>query len=250
MLERLERGRKSIHKTLDNPMVRVLKVDADITSDGAGGHYEQNKYTLLRKDGTEERLTDGDLADKLHPMDILFLKKIYDEDKGNTKVIRRALNNISKAAIKLFQRIALSDFALFINYDYVHQKKVHIPPPDTSIPKELEKEARTGVILEQVGLSVVFRDIEGNKALFRTNDICKYSNQTLKYIKECMNKKHIQLQAKGKHKELLRKEIEEIIVEWINARGWYKEMYDVCHKFIHYKKKLKKDDLHKPAKLF
>ncbi|MFS7934706.1 hypothetical protein Hanom_Chr05g00394871 [Helianthus anomalus] len=121
------------------------------------------------------------------------MKKIYDEDKGNTKVFRRALNSISKAGIKLFERVALSDFDQCINYDHVHQKKVHVPPPDTSIPKELEKEARTGVILEQTGLSVVFRDIEGNEALFRTIDICKYSIQTLKYIKECMNKKQVQL---------------------------------------------------------
>ncbi|MFS7936161.1 hypothetical protein Hanom_Chr05g00412181 [Helianthus anomalus] len=109
-------------------------------------------------------------------MDILFLKKIFYEDKRNNKVVRKALNNNSKVRIKLFERIALFDFDLCINYDYVHQKVVHIPPPNTSIPKELEKEAITGVILEQAGLFVVFRDIDGNKALFRTIDICKYSN--------------------------------------------------------------------------
>ncbi|MFS7936162.1 hypothetical protein Hanom_Chr05g00412191 [Helianthus anomalus] len=38
-LERLERGLESIHKTFDNPVVRVLKIDDDITSDR---HYEQN----------------------------------------------------------------------------------------------------------------------------------------------------------------------------------------------------------------
>ncbi|MFS7934705.1 hypothetical protein Hanom_Chr05g00394861 [Helianthus anomalus] len=70
--ERLERGLKSIHIALDNPVVRVLKVDVDVTSDGVGGHYEQNRYTLLRKDGTEERITDGNLVDKLHLVDILL----------------------------------------------------------------------------------------------------------------------------------------------------------------------------------
>ncbi|MFS7969018.1 hypothetical protein Hanom_Chr09g00804251 [Helianthus anomalus] len=165
--ERLERGENNIHKALDNPVKRVLKVDANVTPDGFGGKYEQNRYTLLRKDNTEQRITDGNLADQLHPMDIIILKKIYSQDKGNNRFVRRALDSMSKAGVKLFKRVALSDFDLCINYDHIHQKKVHIPPPDTSIPAELEKEARIGVIFEQPGLSVVFMDIEGKKALFR-----------------------------------------------------------------------------------
>ncbi|MFS7899011.1 hypothetical protein Hanom_Chr00s040237g01774081 [Helianthus anomalus] len=129
--------------------MRVLKVDDDRTADRAGGYFEQNKYTLLRKDGTKQKITDGDLADQLHPLDILFLKKTYDDDKGNNKHVRRALNSISKAGVKLFEMVAFTDFDLCINYDNIHQKKFHIPPPDTFIPKELEKQARTGDILEQ-----------------------------------------------------------------------------------------------------
>ncbi|MFS7969023.1 hypothetical protein Hanom_Chr09g00804301 [Helianthus anomalus] len=81
--ERLERGENNIHKALDNPVERVLKVDDDVTPDGFGGKYEQNKYTLLRKYGTKQKITDGDLADQVHPVDIITLKNIYDQDKGN-----------------------------------------------------------------------------------------------------------------------------------------------------------------------
>ncbi|MFS8021340.1 hypothetical protein Hanom_Chr16g01426271 [Helianthus anomalus] len=72
-------------------------------------------------------------------MDILFLKKIYDEDKGNTKVVRRALNSISKSGINLFERVALFDFDLSINYEHAHQKNVCVPPPDTSTPQRAGK---------------------------------------------------------------------------------------------------------------
>ncbi|MFS7938435.1 hypothetical protein Hanom_Chr05g00439681 [Helianthus anomalus] len=158
--ERLEREIKSIHKTLDNPVERVLKVDAHSTPD----------------DGSGQRITDGDLADLLHPVDIITLNRIYDKDKGNNKFVRRALDIMSKAGVKLFERATLSDFDLCINFDHVHKKNVHIPPPDTSIHTELEKEARTRVIFEQLEISVVFRDIEEKKALFEL--LISASNQT------------------------------------------------------------------------
>ncbi|MFS7904101.1 hypothetical protein Hanom_Chr01g00032031 [Helianthus anomalus] len=147
--EGLERGAKSIHRALENPIERVIKLDAQATPDIMGGIHEQNKYTLLGKDGNEQRITDGDLADLLHPMDIITLKRINDQDKGNTRFVRRAIDSLSKAGVKLFEKAALSDFDLCINFDYVHKKKVHIPLPDTSIPAEVEEETRTSVIFEQ-----------------------------------------------------------------------------------------------------
>ncbi|MFS8005174.1 hypothetical protein Hanom_Chr13g01234291 [Helianthus anomalus] len=161
--ERLERGERSVHKALANPIVRLLKVDPNATPDRVGGIHEQNKYTLLRKDGSEQKITDGDL---FHPLDIIMLKKTYDQDKGNTRFIRRSLHSLTKAGVKLFERVALSDFDLCINFDYVHSKKVHLPPPNTSITAELEEDAKTGVIFEKLELSVVFRDIEEKKAPF------------------------------------------------------------------------------------
>ncbi|MFS7936201.1 hypothetical protein Hanom_Chr05g00412711 [Helianthus anomalus] len=99
-----------------------MKVDEQkIGSDGVGGHFVQNRNTLLRQDGSKQKVTDGDLADKLHPLDILFMKKEYEKEKGNTQFYRRALKSISKAGIKLFERIAFADFDLCINYDYVYQ---------------------------------------------------------------------------------------------------------------------------------
>ncbi|MFS7953686.1 hypothetical protein Hanom_Chr07g00621551 [Helianthus anomalus] len=94
-----------------------------------------------------------------------MLKKIYDQDMGNIRFIRRALHNLIKVGVNLFERVALSDFDLCTNYDYIHRKKVHSPPPDTSILAELEEEARTGVIFENPELSVVLRDIEEKNAL-------------------------------------------------------------------------------------
>ncbi|MFS8034616.1 hypothetical protein Hanom_Chr17g01583221 [Helianthus anomalus] len=87
---------------------------------GMGGHYVQNKYILLRQDGTEQKVTDGDLADHLHPLDILLMRNHYEKERGNNQFVRRALKNISKAGIKLFERIVFADFDLYINYDYVH----------------------------------------------------------------------------------------------------------------------------------
>ncbi|MFS7934863.1 hypothetical protein Hanom_Chr05g00396651 [Helianthus anomalus] len=161
-----------------------MKVDQkNIGTDGAGGTYvHNNKYTLLRENGTEEKVTDGDLVDKLHPLDILFMKDFYEKEKGNTQFIRRALKSISNAGIKLFERVAFSEFDLCINYDYVHNKKVYLTAPDTSISSELIEDARSKDIIElpkikdRHNYSVVYIDFEKNKALFRSVNICKYSN--------------------------------------------------------------------------
>ncbi|MFS7949523.1 hypothetical protein Hanom_Chr06g00572571 [Helianthus anomalus] len=163
---------------------------------------QSNRYTLLREDGAEEKGTDGDLADKLHALDILSMKDYCEKEKGNTQFIRRALTSISKVGIKLFERIAFSDFDLCINCDYVYNKKVYLTAPDTTIPSELIEEARSGDIIElpmikdRHNYSVVYRDSEKNKALFRSVDICKYSKQTLRFTMKCMNRKQEQLQKK------------------------------------------------------
>ncbi|MFS7988234.1 hypothetical protein Hanom_Chr11g01032271 [Helianthus anomalus] len=173
-----------------------MKVDeVKIGTDGVGGTYLQNRYTLLRENGAEEKVTDGDLADKLHPLDILFTKDHYEKEKGNTKEIRRALKSISNAGVKLFERIAFSDFDLCINYDYVHNKKVYLSAPSTTISSKLIEDARSGDIIElpmirdRHNYSVVYKDFEKNQALFRSVNIIKYSNQTLKFIMKCMNKR-------------------------------------------------------------
>ncbi|MFS7913373.1 hypothetical protein Hanom_Chr02g00141081 [Helianthus anomalus] len=112
-------------------------------TDGMGAHYVQTRYTLLRLNGTEQKITHGDLADQLHPLDILFMKNHYENEIGNKQFLRKPLKSIAKARITLFGTIAFADFDLSINYDYVHQKKVHLPPPGISIPLELKDHART-----------------------------------------------------------------------------------------------------------
>ncbi|MFS7907204.1 hypothetical protein Hanom_Chr01g00068551 [Helianthus anomalus] len=106
------------------------------------------------------RITDGDLADQLHPLDILFMKNHYEKEKGNNRFMRRAPRSITKAGIKLFERIAFVDFNLCINYDCVHQKKVHLPPLDTSIPLELKDHTRTRDIFElsKINVSIEEKD--------------------------------------------------------------------------------------------
>ncbi|KAJ0434635.1 hypothetical protein HanIR_Chr17g0883931 [Helianthus annuus] len=81
------------------------------------------------------------------------------------------------------------------------------------------------------------------------NPNSKYSNQTLRYILKTMNKRQEHLQKIEKNLEGSRKEIEQMIEEWIQAREWYKDMYDSCNKYISYKKKIKKGDVHKTVKL-
>ncbi|MFS7918787.1 hypothetical protein Hanom_Chr03g00205261 [Helianthus anomalus] len=78
------------------------------------GTYEQNKYTLLRRDGTTTNVTDGDLADQIHPMSLVKMKQIIDQENGNTIHIRRALHKIKEAEKKIYQRAALADFDLCI----------------------------------------------------------------------------------------------------------------------------------------
>ncbi|MFS7947329.1 hypothetical protein Hanom_Chr06g00547071 [Helianthus anomalus] len=179
----------AIHRVHPNLIARILKVDTFATQDGIVGYHEQNKYILMRRDGTKEVVKDGELAYRLHLVDITMMKRSFDKEKGNTKSIRRALHSLSEAGIKLFKRITLTDFDLCINHELINQRKVPMSSPDTSIPPELEREARTGVIFEDPELSIVFRDHDKKKALFRVKEICRYSNQTLKYIKDCMNKK-------------------------------------------------------------
>ncbi|MFS7976781.1 hypothetical protein Hanom_Chr10g00896411 [Helianthus anomalus] len=206
--ERLERGPRSIHYTNENLVKRIMKVDeVKIRTDGVGGTYLQNRYTLLRENGEQDKVTDEDIADRLHPLDILFMKDHYEKEKKNTKEIRRALKGILNAGIKMFERVAFSEFDLCINYDYVHNKKVYLSAPDTSIPSELIENARSRDIIELPMIKdihnygVVYRDFEKNKALCRSVDICKYSNQTLKFIIKNMNKRQEKLQKTGMNKE-------------------------------------------------
>ncbi|MFS7919743.1 hypothetical protein Hanom_Chr03g00216261 [Helianthus anomalus] len=52
--ERLERGPRSVYYANVNPVKRIMKVDEVKTgTDGVGGTYLQNRYTLLRENGEE-----------------------------------------------------------------------------------------------------------------------------------------------------------------------------------------------------
>ncbi|MFS7930041.1 hypothetical protein Hanom_Chr04g00339491 [Helianthus anomalus] len=105
--EKLKRGPRRIHYTNENPVKRSSKVDeVKVGIDGIGGTYVQNRYTLLRENGEEEKVIDEEIADKLHPLDILFMKDQYEKERKNNKEARRALKGISKAGIQLFERMA------------------------------------------------------------------------------------------------------------------------------------------------
>ncbi|XP_021996160.1 uncharacterized protein LOC110893357 [Helianthus annuus] len=229
--ERMKRGPYSIHKHNENPVKRILKVEeVKVATDDIGGTFVQNRYTLQREKGDEQKVTDEEIADQLHPLDILFMKDNYEKEKKNNQEVRRALNGISKAGILLLERMAFSDFDLCINYEHVHNKKVYFRSPKTKVPSEILDDARSGDIIMQTSkdgeqeYGVIFRDQDNNKALFRSVDICKYSNQTLRYILRTMNRRQEHLQKIEKNLEGSRKEIEQMIEEWIQARGcnWFK----------------------------
>ncbi|MFS7932477.1 hypothetical protein Hanom_Chr04g00368331 [Helianthus anomalus] len=168
------------------------------------GTYGHNKYTLIREDRTPAIVT--------------------DKDKSNSVMIRRALDSIKDAGEKIYQRAALTDFDLCINFEY--SSKVLTPPPNNTIPAEIPlSKVRTGAIFDKPEMCVVFKDAHDEKALFRVSEINRYSDQTLNYIKNCMNEKQEQLKKKGKNNEQLRKAIEDNIEKWKEARGWYKECY-------------------------
>ncbi|MFS7928636.1 hypothetical protein Hanom_Chr04g00323071 [Helianthus anomalus] len=196
---------------------------------------------LAMEDGTPTTVTDGDLADDIHPLSIIKLKQLIDKEKSNTIQIRRALDNIKDVGMKIYQRAALAYYDLCVNFEY--SSKVLTPPPDNTIPAEiLLSKARTGSIFDKPEMSMVFKDAHDEKALFRISEINMYSNQTLNYIKNCMNEKQEQLKKKGKNNEQLRMAIEDIIERWKKARSWYKDLYKVTNKMIDYKKRLKPGD--------
>ncbi|KAF5794716.1 hypothetical protein HanXRQr2_Chr08g0331281 [Helianthus annuus] len=118
------------------------------TQGGVLGTYGQNKYTLIREDRSETIVTDGDMADDIHPLGLVKLKQIIDKDKSNSVVIRRALDSIKNAGEKLYQRAALTDFDLCINFEY--SNKVLTPPPNKTIPAEIPpNKVRTGAIFDK-----------------------------------------------------------------------------------------------------
>ncbi|MFS8024400.1 hypothetical protein Hanom_Chr16g01462781 [Helianthus anomalus] len=232
------------HKPVTNPIVSIEKI---ITINAAGGILgigAHNKYTLIRKYNNITIVTNGDLADDIHPMSLVKWKQLIDNDKSSAVVIRRALDSIKKAGEELYQRAALTDFDLCINFEY--SKKVLTPPPNNTIPAEIPpNKVRTGAIFDKPEICVVFKNAYDEKALFRVSEIYRYSNQTLKYIKNCMNEKQEQLKKKGKNNEQLRKTIENDIDKWIEARGWYKELHKTTQKAIDHKKRLKPGDKYK-----
>ncbi|MFS7917387.1 hypothetical protein Hanom_Chr03g00188421 [Helianthus anomalus] len=102
--------------------------------------------------------------------------------------------------MKIYQRAVMEDFDLCINFEY--SSKVLTPPPDNTIPAKIPpSKARTRAIFEKPEMSVVFKDAHDKKVVFRINEIKRYSNQTLNYIKNCMNEKQEQLKKKGKNNE-------------------------------------------------
>ncbi|MFS7916857.1 hypothetical protein Hanom_Chr03g00182281 [Helianthus anomalus] len=232
-----------MHNLVTNLVVGIEKISTENHQGEIMGTYEQYKYTLVRKDGSTTTITDAILADQVHPLNIVKMKQIIDQQKGNSRYNRRALHSISKEGRKVYHRAALADFDLCINFEY--NKKVHIPPPNNTIPAEIISKARTRAIFETPIISVVFKDANDERALYRINEIYRYSNQTLDHIKDCMNQKQAKLKEKGKENEQLRKKIKDIIDEWKEARGWYKELYRTTHKKMNHKKKLKTGDTFK-----
>ncbi|MFS7978267.1 putative AH/BAR domain superfamily protein [Helianthus anomalus] len=226
---------------MTNPIVSIQKIITINASGGVLGTDGQNKYILIRKDRSSEKVTDGDLADDIHPLGRVKMKQIIDKEKSVSVVIRRALDSIKSAGEKLYKRAALADFDLCINFEY--NNKVQIPPPNNTIPAEIpSKQVRTGTIFDKPEMRVVFKDAHNEKALFRMSEISRFSNQTLKYIKNCMNEKQEQLKKKEKNNEQLRKAIKDSIDKWMEARGWYNELYKTTQKAKDYKKRRKLGD--------
>ncbi|MFS8019138.1 hypothetical protein Hanom_Chr15g01400311 [Helianthus anomalus] len=85
-----------MHNPITNPVVEIGKISTESHQGEVMGTYEQNKYTLIRKYGSTTTVLDANLADQLHPLDIIKMKHIIDQEKGNTRYNRRALYNISE----------------------------------------------------------------------------------------------------------------------------------------------------------
>ncbi|MFS7888757.1 hypothetical protein Hanom_Chr00s000002g01598821 [Helianthus anomalus] len=158
-----------MHNPLVNLVVSIEKITTKRHQGKIMGTYEQNRYTLIRKDGCTTTILDADLADELHPLDIVKMKQIIDQAKGNIKYNRRALHSIIEVGRKAYQRAALADFDLCINFEY--SKKVHIPLSNNTIPAEIISKARSGSIFETPEISVVFKDDYNERALFRIDEI-------------------------------------------------------------------------------
>ncbi|MFS7967235.1 hypothetical protein Hanom_Chr09g00783411 [Helianthus anomalus] len=86
------------------------------------GYHNQNKYSVVRDNDDEQILTDVDLADELHPIDLIKLRKTHEEDKSHNRIV------FTRNGIKVFTRIAISDFDLCINFDHVVKGKLFISP--------------------------------------------------------------------------------------------------------------------------
>ncbi|MFS7997945.1 hypothetical protein Hanom_Chr12g01147951 [Helianthus anomalus] len=230
-----------LHKPVTNPIVSIDRIGTINNQGSVLGTYGQNKYTLIREDRTPTIVTDGNLADDIHPLGLVKLKQLINKDKSNSVVIRRALDSIKNTGEKIYQRATLTNIDLCINFEY--NSKVLTPPPNKTIPAEIPiSKVRTGAIFDKPEMCVVFKDAHDEKTLVRLGEINRYSNQTLNHIKNCMNEKQEQLKKKGRNNEQLRKTIEENIEKWKEARGWYKEIYKTTQKTIDYKKRLKPGD--------
>ncbi|MFS7988153.1 hypothetical protein Hanom_Chr11g01031271 [Helianthus anomalus] len=63
-----------MHNPVTNPVVGFEKISTISYQGRVMGTYEQNKYTLLRADGTPTTVTDGDLTDEIYPLSIIKMK--------------------------------------------------------------------------------------------------------------------------------------------------------------------------------
>ncbi|MFS8002348.1 hypothetical protein Hanom_Chr13g01201041 [Helianthus anomalus] len=67
---------------MTNPIVSIEKIITINASGGVLGIDGQNKYTLIKKDKREEKVTNGDLADDIHPLGLVKMKQIIDKEKS------------------------------------------------------------------------------------------------------------------------------------------------------------------------
>ncbi|MFS8006836.1 hypothetical protein Hanom_Chr14g01253811 [Helianthus anomalus] len=81
---RNQRSWKLMHNHVTNPVVSIEKISTVSYQGRVMGTYEQNKYTLVRVDGTPTTVTDGNLADDIHQLSLIKMKQIIDQEKGNT----------------------------------------------------------------------------------------------------------------------------------------------------------------------
>ncbi|KAI3734325.1 hypothetical protein L6452_13791 [Arctium lappa] len=135
-----------------------------------------SNFTVQRRDCKDYTFTEADF-NEVHVDDIEFLFNFFSSLNERSDDMNRAFNTVRRHIIRTIRFYSLFDFQLGVEN---HQPTVTLHKPKQKLDN-IESFLLFTVVDEPYG--VVYRNLKGRHCFMRFEEVCKYSDGTLKLIK-------------------------------------------------------------------